>query len=152
MEELFGLIEQTVLDALDTFDPAAKIYLEEIAMAREFGEAGKPQEPGNFFYVDVGPQIFSTHDMDLTECEILVDIMAHRTGESRKEYRMLAVQLDRLFRPVFRFGNRAITVQAAKTPIVAGFLHYNFTLVFYPDEMVVDEGGNMAGKLVIKPH
>lgn len=94
----------------------------------------------DYFFIDIIPAGARTLGAVFTDYTILIDIAAHVKSESNAEYYALGEEIDALVRPVFRFGDRAVTVEQASWRVVDRLLHYTFNFSFIPDvEVEINE-------------
>lgn len=141
----YGEIQDAMARQLDAVYAPVPVYFEAIAQA---GDGEETEQVGDYIFVDIVPAGLETIGPYRTDMSVLIDIAFHKKNATNREYRELAVEIDLLFRPVFRFGGRAITVHNASPKIVDKVLHYSFTIRWIPNYTIpVEEGLQLMGGL-----
>lgn len=82
------------------------------------------------FYVDVYNPSVNMVNAYHQENSINIDIGYLDKHHLKENYYLMAEKLDGIFRPVFYFKNRAITVQNASFIVVDNILHFKFLIVY----------------------
>lgn len=141
MENVVTEIKRAVAAALHTLDPETDIFFEEI---KRTDEAHGMSMGDTWYFVSLLPAGNVTVDLYYTEKSFLVDIAYHEKAESNTRYLMKLAGLDKLFRPVFSFGDRKVTVPEATEVITDHTLHYSFTLRFRHSEATEPLFGSMG--------
>ena len=127
MEHPIIEIKNAVTALLKGIDPSIDVFYEEIK-----GTEAKHglDEPETYYFVDIIPSGNKTVDKFFTDMGVLVDIAYHERNESNTAYLMKGAEIDMAVRPVFRFGDRYITIEDANINVVDHVLHYNFAINF----------------------
>ncbi|WP_276949788.1 phage tail terminator family protein [Acetatifactor muris] len=134
MADVLVQIKNEIIRLLKQLDPEVDVYFEEIKSTDTEHGATVPE---TYYFVDMVPGS-STVDRVITDKGILVDVAYHEKEESSTAYLLKTEKLDGLFRPVFSFGDRHITVPAVNHRIVDHVLHTSFTLSFRHAEEAQD--------------
>lgn len=93
-------------------------------------EPGRENDLENWIFLDLMPVGNSTASPFHTDRRVLVDAAIHNVSEKNADYLAMMPEVDALIRPVFRFGDRAITVHELEMKVVDKVLHGIFTLEF----------------------
>lgn len=120
-------IKDAITALLKGIDPGTDVFYEEIKGTEEKHGLNEPE---TYYFVDIIPNGNKTVDEFFTDMGVLVDIAYHEKHESNTAYLIKQAEMDAVFRPVFSFGNRKITIHSADTKIVDHVLHYIFTINF----------------------
>lgn len=129
----YGEIQDALARQLDAVFGPVPVYFERVAQA---GDDGEPELTGDYIFVAMRGTGLTTLGPQRTGLAVLVDIAMHKQGATYRAYRTLAMEIDTLIRPVFLFGDRAITVHEADFRVVDGVLHYVFTLRYLPETAI----------------
>lgn len=124
-------IKDAVISAINNRFPAFDVYFEAIPQTDD--------KLGDYIFVKIYPLARQTVSKYLSDVSIMIDIAACCDNYSNSKYLELDMQIDELFRPVFQFGDRYITVADADTRIVDHILHYSFTLDFRVTRDIIDD-------------
>lgn len=124
-------IKDAVITAINNRFPSFDVCFEEIPQTDD--------KLGDYIFAKIYPISLTTVSKYLSDVSIMVDIAACCDNYSNSKYLELAMQIDELFRPVFQFGDRYITVADADTRIVDQILHYSFTLDFRVTRDIIDD-------------
>lgn len=124
-------IKNSILKLLKSLDPEIDVFFEEI---RGTDEGHGLSTEDSWYFLSLIPSGMETVDACYTDQNYLVDIAYHEKSESNTRYLIKFVELDALFRPVFSFGDRKITVEEATEKVVDHVLHYSFSLRFRHSE------------------
>lgn len=127
MEKPIIQIKNVITALLKGIDPDIDVFYEEIKGTEE--KHGLKEEE-TYYFVDIMPNGNKTVDRYFTDMGILVDIAYHEIGESNTAYLIKGAEIDEVFRPVFSFGDRHITVNDANMKVVDHVLHYSFAINF----------------------
>ena len=127
MKHVLTQIKNAITSCLKELDPEVDIFYEEIT--------GTGEEHGlnigeTYYFVELIPAVCKTVDAYFTDIGILVDIAYHDKNESNTAYLMKGAEIDVLFRPIFSFGDRKITVHDASFKVVDHVLHFSFAVNF----------------------
>ncbi len=141
MENLIKKIKEAIAAELHTLDPEKDVFFEEIKRTDE--EHGLTMGD-TWYFVSLIPVGNTTVDRYYTDMSFLVDIAYHEKSESNIQYLMKAAGLDHLFRPVFSFEDRKVTIPEASETITDHTLHYSFSLRFRSSEETEPEFGPMG--------
>lgn len=125
MENPFLQIKNAVISLLKELDPDIDVYAEEIKRTKDEEES---QE--TYYFVDILPTGNQTVDSHYTDMGVLVDIVFHDKKEKNAVYLQKQIEIDEKIRPVFRFGDRKVTINNASMKISDHVLHYSFPLAF----------------------
>ncbi len=126
MADVLTQIKDEIIRLLKRLDPDVDVYFEEI---KGTGAEHGATVPQTYYFVDMVPGS-STVDGVMTDMAVLVDVAYHEMGESNTAYLLKTGALDGLFRPVFSFGDRHVTIPAVGHRIVDHVLHSSFTISF----------------------
>lgn len=126
MEDVLTQIRNEIIRLLKRLDPDVDVYFEEIKGTDVEHGATVPE---TYYFVDLVPSS-ATVDSVMTDMAMLVDVAYHEKGESSTAYFLKTEKLDGLFRPVFSFGDRHVTIPAVGHRIVEHVLHSSFTISF----------------------
>lgn len=127
MENPLMQIKTAITVLLKELNPETDVFYEEIKGTEEKHGLNAGE---NYYFVDLIPSGNKTVDGYFTDMGILVDIAYHEKRESNITYLMKGAEIDALFRPVFSFGNRHITINDADIKVVDHVLHYSFAVNF----------------------
>lgn len=127
MESVYTTIKNSLIRLLKEIDPSVDVFAEEIAKTR-----GNDQDMDvdTYYFLDIIPTSNTTVDGYFTDRSVFIDIAYHDKDEKNALYLEKNDQIDSKLRPVFQFGNRAITINDASSKIVDHILHYSFNLSF----------------------
>lgn len=148
-QNILQVVKDGAIAILKGHDPETDVYAEEIMRTDGTLEAGDEEwDSRKWYFVEVIPTSFTTMGPDQTEVSLTVSVDYHEPEESIRQYGQKAIDLDRVFRPVFRFSyggeRRSITVSRLSTNISGGMLHLTFPLTFLvsddPEDLPVMEG------------
>ena len=128
MSNTYTTIRTALIKALHGLSPNSDILGEPIAKTNSADPTAATED---YYYIDIIPAGNTSVGAYLTLRTVLVDIAAHLASESHKEYLVLSDKIDKLFRPAFSFGDRAITVNDSSSRVVDNVLHYTFTISCY---------------------
>ncbi len=142
-QNILQTVKQSAIYLLKQHEPDTDVYAEEIM--RTQGEAAEDQAP--WYFVEVIPTSFTTMGPDQTEVAVTVAIDYHDSEKCIWKYGEKAIELDRVFRPIFPFEyggeQRRVTVTRLQSNISGGLLHLTFPLTFLvtdePEEIPVIE-------------
>ncbi len=84
----------------------------------------------NYFFIDITPVNIQTVNEHHTKFNLLIDIWVQTKDRKIEEYINIAGNLDKLLRPIFRFGDRNITVNESDFKLVDKVLKYKFYLKY----------------------
>ena len=141
MEHPIIQIKNAVTALLKSIDPEVDVFYEEIKGTK--GRYGIEEEE-TYYFVDIIPTGNKTVDKFFTDMGILVDIAYHEKKESNIAYLTKEAELDEVFRPVFTFGDRHITIGDASGKIVDKVLHYSFNIEFRYERKIANEFETMG--------
>ncbi|MCD7812135.1 MAG: translation initiation factor 2 [Ruminococcus sp.] len=141
MENPLIEIKNAILSLLKGLDADTDIFLEEIKGTEEKHGLSLPE---TYYFVDIVPNGNATVDKYFTDMGVLIDIAYHEKSESNTEYLIKGAEIDELFRPVFPFGDRKVTVRDASMNIVDHVLHYSFTASFRQARQIENEFETMG--------
>lgn len=127
MEHPIIQIKNAITASLKEIDPDTDVFYEEIKGTEE--KHGL-DEPETYYFVDIIPNGNKTVDKYFSDIGILVDIAYHEKKESNTAYLIKGAELDAVFRPVFEFGDRHITINDASIKVIDHVLHYSFAVAF----------------------
>lgn len=144
-QNILQVIKQAAISLLKHHEPDTDVYAEEI-MRTQGEEANDGKNP--WYFVEVIPTSFTTMGPEQTEVAVTVAIDYYDPEEYIWKYGEKAIELDRVFRPVFPFvyggEKRCVTVKRLQSNISGGLLHLTFPLVFLvsddPEEWPMMEG------------
>lgn len=104
------------------------VFFEEIS---RMSDTKKEDYIKECFYVELIAPENTTCDKTYTEVSIPIDIM-YLTQEpiTNGELLLIGAKLDEQFRPIFKFGDRKISIPSTSTNIVDGVLHFKFKISF----------------------
>lgn len=141
MENPLILIKNAVTVLLKKIDPDTDVFYEKIkGTEKKHGL----EVPETYYFVDIIPDSNETVDKFFTDMGVLVDIAYHEKHESNITYLIKGAEIDAVFRPVFSFGDRHITINNASTKVVDHVLHYSFTVNFRQAREQTEESGLMG--------
>lgn len=147
MQGVFDIIQDALAQQLDGLFNSIPVWFDE---ALGTGDGETPEQDGDFIFVDILIPGLTTQGPQRTEVGTLVDIALYKKNADRREYRKLTEKIDKQFRPVFHFGDRAITVNTGEPKIVEGVLHYSFSFRFIPDcGEALEPGEPVMGDLIL---
>lgn len=143
-QNILQTVKQSAIYLLKQHEPETDVYAEEI-MRTQGEEANEGKDP--WYFVEVIPTSFTTMGPDQTEVAVTVAIDYHDSEECIWKYGEKAIELDRVFRPVFPFEyegeQRRVTVTRLQSNISGRLLHLTFPLTFLvsdePEEVPVIE-------------
>jgi len=125
--DVFTIIKDALIGLLNGLYPSFEVCYEEIP--RTAGDDGT-DDLEDYFFLEIIPTGSTTVDAYHTRHRLLVNIAAHDRAESNGKYLSMAHRIGSAVRPVFRFGDRAITVPEVGCKVVDKVLHCTFTLEF----------------------
>lgn len=138
-------IKEAIIKLLKGIDSDTDIFFEEIKGTKE--QHGL-EEPETYYFVSIMPTGNETVDKIFTDMGVLVDIAYHEKHESNMTYLIKQAEIDAVFRPVFSFGDRHITIPSANSKVVDCVLHYSFAINFRHEKEQTNEF-EKAGELVM---
>ncbi|MEG3030097.1 MAG: hypothetical protein RR827_06825 [Oscillospiraceae bacterium] len=94
------------------------------------------------FFIDIFGISEKTDGANHTQKFADMDIVYKDKNHSQENYHQIAEMLDGLFRPVFYFKNRALTVDKTNISIVDEILHFTFS-ISYRDSIAEKAHGQM---------
>lgn len=124
---VFQEIKLALIKAFKGKFPAYAVTCEDLTKT---DEPGQEADLDNWIFIDLAPSGNSTATPFHTDRRVLVDVAIHTASEKNADYLEIMPDIDTLIRPVFRFGNRAITVHDLEMKVVDKVLHGIFTLEF----------------------
>lgn len=127
MGNAYSDIRESLIRLFKGLRPAFDVTGEELS--RVDGEDPEAASE-NYVFLDITPAGNETVNAFHTDRRVLVDAAIHTAEEQNANYLALAAAVDGRLRPVFRFGDRAVTVPGAEYKIVDRVLHCVFTLAF----------------------
>ncbi len=127
MAETFQEIKAALVKAFKGKFPDYAVTSEDLTKT---DEPGRGNDLENWIFLDMIPTGNATASPFHTDRRVLVDAAIHTASEKNADYLALMPEVDALIRPVFRFGNRAITVHDLELKVVDRILHGIFTLEF----------------------
>lgn len=127
MADVFQEIKTALIKAFKGQFPAFDVTCEDLTKT---DEPGRDHDLEDWIYLDITPTGNETATPFHTDRRVLVDVAIHTASEKNADYLDMMPQVDALVRPVFRFGNRAITVANIELKVVDQILHGIFTLSF----------------------
>ena len=150
-ENILQAVKDAAIGMLRGHEPDVDVYAEEIMRTDRTLEP-EDEASSKWYFVEVIPASFTTISPDQTEAALMVSIDYHEPEESIRRYGEKAMELDRVFRPVFPFAyggeRRAATVARVTTNISGGMLHLTFPLTFIVSDR--PEEGTEIGTLEMR--
>lgn len=135
MNKVYMAVKNSIIKQLAEIFSDTDIYSEKIPQTKVQVE--------DYFFISLIPISTETVNKYFTKVSIFIDVISYLVTETNVDYLLLSADLDNIFRPVFNFGDRAITVNSATTKIVDGVLHYIFSLNFTVSKEVTEESDLM---------
>lgn len=132
---MYIAVKDSIVKQLNEHFPDTDIFTEEIPDTKH--------KVGNYFFISILPISTETVNSHFTQISMLVDIAGYLKAERNNDYIRLSMKLDDIFRPVFNFEDRAITIRSADTRIVDSVLHYTFTLNFTVSKAIIEDNDLM---------
>ena len=126
METALIQIKDEVIRLLRQLDPGTDVFFEEI---KSTDQDHGITEQGTYYFVELIPNS-DTVDRLFTDVRVLVDVAYHEMNESNTAYLIKAAELDAVFRPVFHFGDRYITIPELSHKVADHVLHNTFHISF----------------------
>lgn len=124
-------IKDALTALLKKLDPDTDVFYEEIKDTDPDHGFGTEK---TWYFIDLVPSANQTVDGIYTDRTVLLEVSYHEKGESNTSYLIKAAQIDAAVRPVFRFGNRAITVPDMDITVTDHVLHCVFRVSFRHSE------------------
>ena len=124
---IFLSIKNSLIALLKGIYPNFDVLAEEISKT---DDDNNEYDLENYFFIDLIPVSNATVNEYHTERSLVIDIAGHMKAERNEDYLIMADAIDKAIRPVFRFEDRAITINQSSSKIVDKVLHYTFDLVF----------------------
>lgn len=121
---IYQIIQDSLVKLFKGLYPDFDVVCEEIPIPAN----GPPIE--DYIFLDLIPVSNETAGPYHTDRRVLVDVAIHTKAESNAAYRAMGAEIDAAVRPVFRFGERAITIPDVSLKIVDQVLHCTFTIAF----------------------
>lgn len=135
MNKVYMAVKNSIIKQLAEIFSDTDIYSEEIPQTKV--------QVGDYFFISLIPISTETVNKYFTKVSIFIDVISYLVTETNVDYLLLSADLDNIFRPVFDFEDRAITVNSATTKIVDGVLHYIFSLNFTVSKEVTEDSDLM---------
>lgn len=127
MADTFQEIKAALIKAFKGKFPAYAVSCEDITKT---DETGRGNDLEDWIFLDLTPAGNSTASPFHTDRRMLVDAAIHTASEKNADYLAMMPVVDALIRPVFHFGDRAITVHELEMKVVDKVLHSIFALEF----------------------
>ena len=102
-ENILQAVKDAAIGMLRDHEPDVDVYAEEIMRTDRTLEP-EDEDSSKWYFVEVIPASFTTISPDQTEAALMVSIDYHEPEESIRRYGEKAMELDRVFRPVFPFA------------------------------------------------
>ena len=142
---VYQSIKNSLVAELKALYPNFDVFSEEISKT---DSDNAESDIENYFFIDIVPVSNQTFSEYHTQRSLVIDIAGHTEKESNEEYLNMAEAIDHKIRPVFHFGDRAITIHNSKSSIVDKVMHYTFELSFM-DTVHEIADGTLMGELDI---
>ena len=127
MADVFQEIKTALIKSFKGKFPNYDVFCDEITKTDESEES---QDLEDWIFLDLTPAGNTTVSAYHTDRRVLVDAAIHAKSETNADYLAIMPSVDALIRPVFRFGDRAITVNDMEFRVVDSVLHAIFTIAF----------------------
>lgn len=118
MENSYIEIKESLIRLLKGCDPEISVFAEEIRQIRD----------NDYYFIEIIPTGNITVDRYFTDRQVFISIAYHESRERNSAYLEKAGELDNAIRPVFRFGDRAATIQDSSSRIVDHVLQFSFRI------------------------
>ncbi len=119
-------IKRALSKSIKNSYPSFDVFFEEIYSVKN----EKSKKLDNYFFIDITPVNIETVNEYHTKFNVLIDIWAETKDKGIEEYIKIAGEVDKLLRPIFRFGDRQVTINESDFKIVDKVLKYKFYLNF----------------------
>lgn len=136
MEGIYTTIKNSLIRLLKEIDPSVDVFAEKIAKTRDDDQE---MDIDTYYFLDIIPTGNNTVDGYFTDRSVFIDIAYHDKSEKNALYLEKTDQIDSKIRPVFQFGDRAITIDNASSKTVDHILHYSFNLSFRDCREITEE-------------
>lgn len=98
--------------------------------AEEINNTSNSTKNPNFLFIEIIPISTETSSNYHTKRTILITIEGHTETKKNHDYLEMLDKIDMLIRPVFKFDDRAITINRANGKIIDRQLLYTFEINF----------------------
>lgn len=113
-------IKRNLIKLIKEIYPSFDIFAEEI----------NKTENEDYFFIEIIPISNITVSKYHTDRNLLISITGHTKSYKNEDYFYMIANIDNAIRPVFRFDDRAITVNRADGKIVDRCMMYTFDISF----------------------
>lgn len=113
-------IKRSLIGLLKKIYPSFDVFAEEISNT----------ENADYFFVEIVPVSNITISKYHTDKTVFISITGHIKSEKNEDYLIMIDKVDNAIRPVFRFDDRAITINRMNAKIVERSMLYTFDIAF----------------------